>query len=198
MRWRVACATAVAVAVAVLAAAAFAATVTKGPAALYRALLTTSFPDSQLPSGYFSAKVSLSEPSKNAKRYHAVGEVEVDVDGPDPNDAIVYYVFRNPTNAWGDFTHPTATAGTKTKLIGRVPGYKLPSQWYVGTITGKNAFGKTVTNGVTAMFVKDKNVIVGGVTTSVDNSDSGNTPAALQLLKSAFKHLVRVGGPRPR
>lgn len=168
-----------------------AATGARSPHSLYTKLLTTAYPDSQLPNGMFSAKVSLSQPSANGRRYHVVGEVQVAVDGPDPDDGITYMVFPNAADAHADFTHPSVTDAHE-RPVGNVPGYRIPSRWYVGSVTGKNAFGKTITNGITALFVQKGNVLVGAVTDSADNTDSGNTPAALQLLKSALKHLAAV------
>lgn len=175
-----------------LAPSAFGSARSPSPKAVFTALLTTAYPDSQLPHGFSSAKVGLSQPSSNAKNYHVVGEVEVAVDGPDPDDGLSYYVFPDAASAQGDLTHPRPSSGEKIHNMGRVPGYSQPSTWVVGSITGKNAFGKTVTNGVTALAVREGNVLIAVYNDSSDNPDSGNMPAALALLKSAIKHLHAV------
>jgi hypothetical protein len=162
------------------------------PQQLYTRLLSTAFADSELPSGFFSAKVSLTNPSSAAKKRHVVGEVEVDIDGPDAADAIVFYVFPNKADALDDLNNPQSPSGTKEHVMGRVPGYGANSQWIVGSVTGNNAFGKKVTNGITGLFALKRNVLVGAVTLSADNPDSGNMPGALALLRSALKHLAKV------
>lgn len=160
------------------------------PHALYQRLLIRSFPDSQLPSGFFSAKVGLSKPSKNATKLHVVGEVEVDVDGPDVADALLYVIFPTRSAALADLKHTQAPPGGKVAVEGKVPGYRIPSQWVVGSVTGNNAFGQKVTNGITGLFVVQQNVLIGAVTVSSDNTDSGNTPGALALLKAGLRHLA--------
>ena len=155
---------------------------------LYIALLTTSFADSELPTGFSSAKVGLSTSSQNGLRYHVVGEVAVNISGPDTVDAILYYVYPNATDALDDFLHPNRTA-TKVTVMGKVPGYKLPSEFLNGSITGKNSFGVTVTNGVTGMDVLTGSVIVAAATTSTANTESANVPGTLALLKAGLNHL---------
>ena len=76
---------------------------------------------------------------------------------------------------------------------GGVPGFsKLPGHMYAGSITGKNAFGKTITDGVTVVAVVQGSVLVEAFTDSADSTDSGNIPAAISLLHSALKHLAKV------
>lgn len=64
------------------------------PAALYMKLLTTPFAASAMPAGFFNAKVSLSKLSSTQQKRHAVGAVEVDIDGPDTTDGIIYTTTR--------------------------------------------------------------------------------------------------------
>jgi hypothetical protein len=160
------------------------------PSHLYTALLTTAYPDSQLPSGFFSAKVSLQNPGSTGRSHHVVGEVAVAINGDDPEDAILYGVFPNGHDARADLAN--AKPSGNAHRVGNVPGYRLPSSWLTGSITGKNAFGKTVTNGLTGMIVVEGSVLVMSVTGSADSTDSGNVPAALALLKSGIRHLQRI------
>jgi hypothetical protein len=77
--------------------------------------------------------------------------------------------------------------------MGTVPGFrKTRSVWLNGTIEGKNAFGKTVRNGITAMWVQKGNVIVAAFTASIDNEASGDVPGTITLLRSGLAHLARV------
>jgi hypothetical protein len=112
------------------------------------------------------------------------------VDGPDPADVIVYYVFPTAADARNDLAHPSLSGGD-FHVIGKVAGYSIPSEMAAGSISGKNAFGKDVTNGVTGAFVAKGNVIVGGVTVSVDNAESG---MSLRL----FRSCARAEAPRDR
>jgi hypothetical protein len=57
------------------------------------------------------------------------------------------------------------------------------------SVTGKNAFGKTVTNGVTDFAFTLKNVIVQAITRSTDNADSGDIPGAIRLGRFGLRHL---------
>jgi hypothetical protein len=166
------------------------------PTRLYQALLTKPYPDSQLPSGDTSAKVGLATASKSGLRYHVVGEVTVAVDGPDPDDGVGFDVFPNKSDALGDLNHPTLSGQEKLHIIpGGVPGYpKLPGHMWTGSITGKNALGKTITDGVTLVGVVRNDVLIDAFTDSADNTDSGNIPAALALIRSGLKHLSAVGG----
>jgi hypothetical protein len=163
---------------------------TASPQALYIALVTTAYPDSQLPSGSSSAKVSVFTPSGRARKYHVVGDVYVTISGPDPDDGILYLVFANRANAARDFSG--ATPNGKGHKVGKVPGYSIPSAWFTGSIPRKNAVGKSVTYGITAMTVQDGSVVVAATTDSSGSMESGNVPAALALLKSALRHLHAV------
>lgn len=171
-----------------------AATLASSPQALYTALLTKPFPDSQLPSGFSSARVTMQTPSSGARRYHPVGEVAIAVDGPDPNDGLSYSIFTSRTNALGDLSHPTFGSGEKLRIVpGGVPGFsKLAGHMWMGSVTGKNALGKTITDGVTLVAVVQGSVLVDAFTDSADNATSGNVPAALQLLHAALRHLARA------
>ena len=165
-----------------------AATAAASPKTLLTAL-AKAYPDSQLPSGFSSAKVSRANPSSAAVRHHAVGEVAIAVKGPDPGDFIFYVIFSKPAEAGIDLAE--ARLGGTSHRVGKVPGYKLPSSWYTGSDTSKNAQGKTVTHGLTGMFVADGSVLVAVVTDST-HKGSGNVPAARALLKSALARLHRV------
>jgi hypothetical protein len=178
------------------AAIAASATAALSPPKLYQALLTRPFPDSQLPSGFSSAKVGVQQPNKNGLRYHVVGEVAVSIDGPDPDDGIEFIVFPNHSDAVADLNHASFSGSAKLHIVpGGVPGYaKLPGHMWIGSITGKNALGKTITDGVTLVAIAKGNVIVDAYTDSADNTDSGSVPAALALLRAGLRHVKSAGG----
>jgi hypothetical protein len=175
--------------------------VTASPRALYRALLTTAYPDSQLPRGFSAAKLSAGQLTSTWTKRHLVGEVGVVVKGADPNDVIVYGVFATPSDARAamDSANPPGAMDVR----GTVPDYTLPSVWLTGWEPGTTAPGKRGRVGVTDLIVDDGNVVFGSVTSSVTSTLSGNVAAALALAKSAWKHLRKVetvvnGGRRRR
>lgn len=165
------------------------------PRALYNALLTRPFPNAQLPTGFANAKVGLLKPGDTGRKHHVVGEVQIDVDGADALDEIVYLVFPTAADARADIN--SALDKEFHIVPGGVPGYtSLPSHVWAGAITGKNAFGQKVTNGITSMVVVTDNVVVASITASADNTARGNVPAALALLRAGMRHLraTRAGG----
>src|SRR4029077_4500195 len=155
-------------------------TAAASPKTLYAAL-AKAYPDSQLPAGFSSAKIPRGgvRVGSAAFRHHAVGEVAVAIKGPDPGDFIFYVIFTQHADARADLAD--TRLGGQQHRGGKVPGYKLPSSWYPGTLTRTNAQGQTVTHGLTGMFVADGSVLVAVVTDSVKKG-SGAVPAALALL----------------
>ncbi len=160
------------------------------PKQTYNKLLITPF---KPPSGYYSAKVGTQALDARDKRHHVVGSVMVTLSG----DAAVFYVVFP--------THSRAVAWMKDKpvkddelkivretIMGKVPGYTLPSLWKNVTLEGENAFGKTVRNGVTLMSVVKGNVLIGAATISTENDESGDVPATIRILGSGMKHLAKI------
>jgi len=159
------------------------------PRGLYSALLSAPYRNSELPHGFRSAKIGAATPSADAKRHHAVGEVEVAVQGPDPNDGIFYGVFPTQADAKAVvYSRPNQNF----HRLGPVPGYRQPSAWFTGSVTGKTSSGQRVTHGVTAMAVVQGSVLVGVITDSATVTLGGDVPAARSLLASALRHLARV------
>ena len=160
-----------------------------GSSSLYEKLLTSAYPDSALPSGFISAQVTAGALSSAAAHYHAVGEVDVIVTGPDPDDLIAYQVYPTSADAVQSLAHPALRTSTAVgHIVGSVPGYASSSRWIAGAVTGKNALGTTITNGFTIVAVREKDVIVEAFTDSAANENSGDVPNALALLKSAVAH----------
>ena len=150
-------------------------------------LVTTPIKSSQLPSGYYSAKVGLSKPSDNAKKHHVVGEVEVDIDS---DAGILYIVFPTRKDALADW-YGADLKKAKTRLPAPA-SFPKPSIIANSSITGNNAFGKKVTNGVTVLGYVSQNVIVEATTISTDNTESGDIPGAIALGRYALRHLSAV------
>ena len=158
---------------------------------LYTRLLNTPYAKSELPTGFSSATVSKTPPSKNSTKYHAAGLVGVQYNGgPDAADIVIYYVFPTAADAHGDLTHPQRSAGSH--IAGTVPGIVEPSILLTGSITGKNSAGKTVTNGVTGAAAQSGTVIVAAASVSDTKTTSGNLTSVIALLKSALAHLAAL------
>lgn len=172
-----------------LAASAGAASSALTPRTLYQALLTSKF--APVPDGFYSPSVGTDDLDKRDKKHHAVGRVLVTFSGGDAGaDYGIFPTLRDANERWRE--PPQAPPGSKIKVVGKVPGFSIPTEWINGSVTGKNAFGKTVTNGLTSMCALSRVVMVCVVTTSVDNSTSGDVPGSITLLKASLKHLDAV------
>lgn len=148
------------------------------PADLLTTLLKTPIAKSELPAGYSKPKIARQPLSANGKKYHAVGEVAVLVQGPDTEDAFSWMAFKSHANAVGDLDHPALSKSIK--VVDTVPGYK-ESLLLAGTLSGQKVFDAAAVVG---------NVLVQGVTVS----PRGNKAGAIALLRAAVKHLQRVRG----
>lgn len=148
------------------------------PADLLTKLLKTPIKASELPAGFSKPKIARQPLGANGKKYHAVGEVAVLVQGPDVEDAFAWEAFKTHADAIADLDHPALS--TSTKVIDTVPGYK-ESLLLTGTLSGKKVYD--------AVTVVD-NVLIQGVTVSAH----GNRAGAIALLRAAVKHLARVRG----
>jgi hypothetical protein len=159
------------------------------PKQLYQRLLTTSIPNSALPSGFSSAKIGIYTPSALSQKHHAVGGVEIDLN--DGDDALVYIIFATRADAVADWK--AADLRHKGKSVVAAPAaFPWPALIENSSITGKNLLGKTVTNGVTDLAFTAKNVIVQAVTRSTDNPNSGDIPATIKLGQFGLRHLQTI------
>lgn len=171
-------------------ASALAGTTVKSPRALYQALLTTGI-RSDLPSGFYSAQIGVGSLSDRAKRFHAVGEVDIDIDSG--NALIIYIVFPSRANAVAEWNDARSDVKKHSKsILPAPPTFPWPALIANGSVTGKNAFDKSVTNGVTDLAFTSKNVIVQAMTLSTSNTESGDIPGAIRLGKAALKHLNKL------
>lgn len=160
------------------------------PQALYTALLTKPYLAAELPSYFSFAKPSRGTPSGQARSFHIVGQVDVGLDGPDSSDSLVFYVFQTAADAEADLAHPALT--TTAHTVGKVPGFSLPSVRVADSVTITDAVGQTQTNGITSVYVASGNVVIGAFSTSAYHKDSGNSSAAVSLLRSGLAHLNSV------
>ena len=158
------------------------------PQGLYQALLTTPIRPSAIPGSRFSVHVGVWTPSGNAQHHHVVGEVEVTIDNEQAK--IGYLVFPSHYDAVRDWN----AAGKPHALTSTVPvhGLPKPAVMYNGSVTGKDASGRKVTNGITLLGFVAGSVIVEAGTASTDNPNSGDVPATIALGKYALRHLQLV------
>lgn len=158
----------------------------QSPQQLYQRLLTTPFADASLPSGFTGAKTGVYSVSSTGKKHHEIGGVEIDLN--DGDAAIIYLVFPTHADAVGDWKDANLKKHAKTSVPAPAP-FPWPALIANMSITGKNVFGKTVTNGATDLAFTSKNVIVQALTISTDNTDSGDITGSIKLGRSALKHL---------
>jgi len=178
--------------ISIVASATMAATAVASPTSLYTALLTTKF--GALPAGHYSAKVGTDTLDDRDTKHHAIGRVLVTIDS---DSGVEYSVFPTWQDARDRFNEkPKAPSGGKITVVGKVPGFRIQSVWINGSITGKNVFGKTVTNGATLMCARSDIVIVCADTTSTDNEQSGDVPGTIKLLRAGLAHLNAVRAKR--
>lgn len=162
---------------------------TPSPPALVHALVTAPIPASQVPAALRPAKISAIPLTEQSIRYHGVGTIEVGFD--DSDDVVIYVVFPSRPDALADFAHPHQVGRVTDKLAGP-PSLPKPSEILDGSISGKNAAGKPVTNGVTGVAFVVRNVIVEAATLSTTSTTVGDLPGTIRLAALALRHLTAV------
>jgi hypothetical protein len=146
------------------------------PQALLTTLLRTPIPGADLPSGFSHAKAEKQALTANARKYHAVGLVDVALRGPDAEDAFAWIVFPSHAAALADLDNPVV--GNGVKVVNVVPGIK-ESLVLTGSLGG---------NKVTDAAAVVGNVLVQGVVAS----SKVRVPTAIILLRAALAHLKTV------
>lgn len=158
---------------------------------LYWRLLRTPITNAQLPLGYSAAQIGLGRLSARAQRFHAVGEVDVIIDNGDA--AIDFIVFPNRAAAVADWNDSKSDFHKNTDSQLTAPS-DLPWPAIIGnsSITGKDASGKVITNGVTSLSFTPKNVIVQTFTISSAHAGHGDVLATITLARFAARHLRAI------
>ena len=146
------------------------------PQALLTTLLKAPIANAELPHGFSHAQAEKQALTANARKYHAVGLVDVALTGPDAEDAFAWIVFPSHANAIADLDHPVV--GNGVKVINTVTGIK-ESLVLTGSLNG---------NKVTDAAAVVGNVLVQGVVAS----SKVRVPTAIILLKAAMAHLKHV------
>jgi hypothetical protein len=155
--------------------------------ALYRVLVTSSIPDSQLTHRFYSARTASVAPNRQAKRHHAAGSVEITLDGGE--DRITYVFFPNRGAAlgyWRD-ANPARRAGVTSRLPAR--GFPTPAIVGNGSTTRFDPGGRRRTRGISDLAFVAGSVVVEAITTSTVSPRSGDIPNTYVLGKRALRHL---------
>ena len=160
---------------------------TTSPTMLLHALAKTTYPRTQLPVGYTSAKVGnagkLAGPSPG---HTLLGTVGFAVTGPNADGLVYYSVYPNADDARAIETDPVLDPGMR--IVERsVPGFKSPGLTLTVPTTGTNSHGKTVAVTLTVASVAEGNVVAIGATV-----DQANSHAERPLLQSAVRRLLAI------
>jgi hypothetical protein len=159
------------------------ATAALSPKALYKALLTAHLPESELPPGFSSPRTKAKPPGPNTRRYHVVGEVEIDLNSG--RARIVYVIFPTRADAVGKYTaglRGLRTTQGVTKVHSPAPGFRQPSVIITGSANGV---------GVTQVSFLAKSVEINAQTLR-PNAESGDVKKTLTLAHFALQHLKTV------
>lgn len=163
------------------------------PLELYKTLLAKSYPDSQLPRGFSSAKISPRPLSGADENAGVVGLLTVTVKGPDRTDFIAYLVYATAADARADLgLAPNYCCGAHLHVVpGGIPGSSLPSHVLLGTAPLKTG-GAMRTFAIALAGIERENVDIWATTARVTRADrnEGNVHAAIALAHSALAHLA--------
>jgi hypothetical protein len=144
-----------------------------------------------LPVGYTAGTVGRGSLSKRAQRFHAVGEVDVIID--DGDAAIDFIVFPSRAAAVADWKDSKSDFHKNTdSQLTAPPDLPWPAIIGNSSLTGKDAYGKVITNGITSLSFTPKNVIVQTFTISSDHVGRGDVPATIRLARYALRHLRAI------
>jgi hypothetical protein len=152
------------------------------PSALYRALLRSPFPESQLPAGLSSPRTSARKQiATNARRHHVIGEVEIDLNKGQAG--IVYAVFPTRRDARGNYEDALRALNGLPEIKSQLPAPNLPQP---AVILSGSQSGVRFT---TVAFVSGNLGITTTATNYLSKSKSANELAALGLARAALRHL---------
>jgi hypothetical protein len=158
----------------------------------YKTLLGGAYPDIALPVAFSSANVTAASPSASARSHGATGAVEVDLVGPDPNDGILFVVFKSSTAAGADLGGAVpAMQGLSLHPAGKVAGI-ASSELFRGTYTSLDALNDETTQYVTYAVAPQGDVLVGGFTFTTKSA--GSVGGATALLRSGRAHVHKLTG----
>jgi hypothetical protein len=162
------------------------------PVALYRSLLTSSVPASQVPRGISLGRPTKFPSSSEAKKRHQIGAAQISINGGP--DVIVYSVYPNRQDVLAAWEHALKNT---SQVISRLPGPSWapkPSDIQNGYVTFPSAPGKTTKLAITTVGFADGNVLVSVSIVSEWAARAQDKAPALALAPLALSHLVAVRG----
>jgi len=157
------------------------------PQALYQALLDAPVTASELPSGFSGPRVSPGDPGDGPNQFRAIGQVDIELRGPDAADAILYIVYPTVADARGRFDRAGPTGDSTLTGSFTPPGFSAPAKCLTGNST---VGGRRV--GVTVCIALVENVEVWGISQSATDTQTGNDESAIALAQAGIAHLQRV------
>jgi serine/threonine protein kinase len=158
---------------------------------LYNLLLNTPFAAADLPAGFSSPQKSAGTFGPGPRAANAVGQVNVDMTGPDDVNGIVYIVYPTAADAQRRFN--TIAPGEGTTFTGEFTPSGFTGQ--AKCITATSTSG-TAQRGLTICVVIVDNVEVEGISLLSSNSQRGNNDNAVALARAAITHLQKVRAGR--
>ncbi|MGI8554138.1 MAG: hypothetical protein ACR2PL_25630 [Dehalococcoidia bacterium] len=165
------------------------------PRDIYASLLAAPFADNEFPNGFSGAKVSQGTLDPMTAMYNAIGQVNVDLSGPDAGDAIGYVIFADAAGARADFAAPPVVpANTQITDMFSLGGFAFPVLVYTAAVSDASG---TPVGGLSICGVLVDTAVVVGISAQPGNVASGSTDNACLLAEAAVAHLQSINGTAP-
>ncbi len=157
-----------------------------GAPALADALFRTPFLSDELPTGFSSGNIIRSPISDRGFAHGAVGEIDLQVDGPGAENRITFIVYPSEVQAQSSFEEAPARAAERGSQLARPDGYAYPvlCAMRAGELDGR-------TYGATSCLGLVGNVEVSASSLLAD-AEMGAMQDSLELMAAGVKHLQKV------
>jgi hypothetical protein len=158
----------------------------KTPQDLVNYLLSTPFtPAGALPAGFSVKSIGTVTPDASLQQFHVVGVVAVQVEGPDQEDDIFFYVYATDADARSRFDRAApATGATQTGTFS-ASLFTKPSKCTTATLTSGSArYGSSTCD------VLVDNVEVIGVSVVASDTQKGNNINAINLAAAGNQRIL--------
>lgn len=164
------------------------------PQQVFHALLETPFGQGALPGQFGVVGIGASDsPGERALAFHALGEVNVQLSGPDATNQIAYTVYPSEQEAKASYSQITlgfAQGDQRSSAVGgsfTPTDEEYPARCLTGPLTVQSGqFGGSY------CFVRVGNVEVTALSLLPGAAPRGNDANAKRLAKAAVTHLVAV------
>ncbi|MFN0071297.1 MAG: hypothetical protein ACKVVP_07380 [Chloroflexota bacterium] len=156
------------------------------PRALMDSLFQTPFLSDELPTGFRSGNLVKSEASERAAAHDALGEVDLQIQGPGLENLITYIVYPSDLDAKSAFDEAPVRAAERGSQIARPDGFPYP---VLCAMRGGEVDGRKL--GATSCLALVGNVEVSAFSL-IENAEVGALQDSLVLMAAGVKHLERV------